>query len=135
MKSVVGLAEMVGIGVVELASTETGHGQIGAVGTEVAAGDGIDIDEVAEGGRAAEEGNLRALGGDGDKRAERAEQRAGPGAGHEAYRLGLVEAAGGVHHANRAGGAGAHGGDGCIELKACVGAAGIALNLTGLWLS
>jgi hypothetical protein len=54
---------------------------------------------------------------------------------NEAYRVGFVEAAGGVHHANRAGGAGAHGGDGCIELKACVGAAGIALNLTGLWLS
>ena len=46
---IVGLAEMVGIGIVELRSAQTGEGQIGAVGTEVAARDGIDIDEMAEG--------------------------------------------------------------------------------------
>ena len=63
---------------------------------------------MAEGGRAAEEGSLRALGGDGDFRAERGEQRGSPGAGNKAYRVGLVEAVGGIHHANRAGSVGAY---------------------------
>ena len=57
-------------------------------------------------------------------RAERGEQRGGPGPGHEAYRVGLVEAAGGVHRADGAGGAGADGGDGGVEMKAGAGAAG-----------
>ena len=77
--AIVGLAEMVGVGIVDLASTETGEGQIGAVGTEVAAGNGIDIDEMADRGRAAQESHLRALEGDGDLHAERSEQRGGPG--------------------------------------------------------
>ena len=61
---------------------------MGAVGTEVAP-KSYHIDEMAEAARAAEEGNLCALEGDGDWRADRRERRDGPGGSDEASRVSL----------------------------------------------
>ena len=55
-----------------------------AMRPEVAARDGIDIDEMPKGRVAAKKSDLRALGGDGDLHAERGEHRRGPGPRHEA---------------------------------------------------
>ena len=44
---IVGLAKTVGVGIVAFGSAEAHEGQVGAMGAEIAARDGIDIDEMA----------------------------------------------------------------------------------------
>src|SRR5579871_2422680 len=121
---IVRLAKVVGVGIVALGPAQADEGQIGAVGTEIAARDGIDIDEVAEAGRSAEESDLRPLRNDGDIDAKWREQWNRPRPGHEAYRVGVVKAAGIVHHADNARGAGANRGNGSIEMKGGASATG-----------